>query len=293
MSRRQALLLFVAIVIIWGINWTVTKLIVLSVTPIWSTAIRSLIAAVALFILQLLTKQFVIPKRQDIPAIIVIGVFHMVLFGALMAIGLQYASVGRSIILAYSTPLWVTPAAILILREPASKLRIFGVLLGIVGIITLFDPTSSNIKNNEELFGNLLLILASLSWALAIVFIKVHKWHSSPFQLVFWQNLLAFLLLAVVAFFFEGKLKLSFDINLIWQFAYNGLLATAFGFWAMTVVSKHLPAIVTSLGMLATPVVGIACSQIVFGETLDTQLVIAGLLIFSGIALGSANLKNK
>lgn len=293
MNSKQALLLYIIITIVWGANWTVTKLLILSVPPIWCTAIRSLIAALALLGLQIITRQFVVPKKDDMPAILVICLFHMVLFGSLMAIGLQYTSVGRSVILGYTTPLWVTPAAIFMLHEPVNRLRLLGVLLGIIGVIVLFDPFSEHSNSKNYFFGNALLMIASLSWALTIIFIKIHKWNSTPFQLVFWQNLLAFFLLAGLALFFEGFIKVIIDINLILQFAYSGLFATAFGFWAMTVVNKHLPATVTSLGMLATPIVGIACSKIILEEEIDTQLLIAGVFIFSGIILGCVNLKKQ
>lgn len=246
----------------------------------------------ALLALQIFTKQFVAPQKKDMPAILVISIFHMVLFGTLMAVGLQYTSVSRSVILGYTTPLWVTPAAIFFLHEPINKLRISGVFLGVAGVAVLFGPLPGHAENTRELLGNALLILASLSWATTIIFIKIHSWRSTPFQLVFWQNLLAFFLLTLLALFFEGIPNISPNANLIWQFAYSGLLATAFGFWAITTVNRCLPAIVTSLGMLATPIVGIACSQIVLGETLDTRLLLAGSLILIGILLGCISLKN-
>ncbi len=291
MNKKQAFFLLFLIIIIWGVNWTVTKLIIVSVPPVWSAAIRSAIAAVALLFLQLASRQFIIPKQHDIPAILVICIFHMVLFGALMAVGLQYISVGRSIVLAYTTPLWVTPAAIFLLREPTSKFRIFGVILGISGVLILFNPSAESFSREHQLLGNALLLLASLSWAITIIFIKAYKWRSTPFQLVFWQNLLAAIILAAVALPLEGVPTFTVDSALIWKFAYSGLMATAFGFWGMTVVNRYLPAVVTSLGLLATPVVGMVCSQIVLGEKPDLALLIAGFLIIAGISIGCINTK--
>jgi len=46
LSRRTALLLFAAVVLSWGLNWAVTKIIVHSVFPLWATAIRSAIGTV-------------------------------------------------------------------------------------------------------------------------------------------------------------------------------------------------------------------------------------------------------
>ncbi len=291
MKQKHAFILFVLIILIWGINWTVTKYIVLSVPPFWSNAIRSLIAALALLILQIARGQCIIPQKNDIPAICIVSIFHMTIFASLMAVGLQYASVGRSAILGYTTPLWVTPAAIFFLREPVHKLRMFGVLLGIVGVIVLFAPALKNLHFGSELLGNALLLAASLSWAVTIVGIKKVTWHHTPFQLVFWQLLFATVLSAIIALIMEGLPKIDLSFALFWQLAYSGILGTAFGFWAMTVVNVHLPAVVTSLGLLATPITAIAFSHWFLDEKLTWDLILASGLITIGIALGSIKSK--
>ena len=55
----------------------------------------------------------------------------------------------------------------------------------------------------------------------------------------------------------------------------------------MTVVGRSVPATTTSLGILATPVVGIASSVAVLGEQVDQALLIAAALIIVGIGIGT------
>jgi drug/metabolite transporter (DMT)-like permease len=55
----------------------------------------------------------------------------------------------------------------------------------------------------------------------------------------------------------------------------------------MAVVNRSLPATTTSLGILATPVVGVICSTVALGERIDASLVIALILILAGIAIGT------
>ncbi len=293
MNQRNAFILFAIIVTVWGINWTVTKMIVLAMPPLWSNALRSIIAAAAILLLQLATKQFILPKKRDIPAILAVSLFHMTIFASLMAIGLQYASVGRSVILGYTTPLWVTPAALLFLREPFTLPRGIGVFLGIIGIGILFNPFNLQETNPQELIGNIILLIAAFSWAITIVGIKAVTWHASPFQLVFWQLLLAASLSAIVALCIEGIPNITFTSSLIWQLGYSALFSTAFGFWGMTVINRLLPAVVTSLGLLVTPIIGIAFSLYMLGEEIDTQLILSGACILFGIALGSIPTKEK
>jgi hypothetical protein len=55
---------------------------------------------------------------------------------------------------------------------------------------------------------------------------------------------------------------------------------------AMQTVNRSLPAVTTALGLLAVPIVGVACSSIALGEPLNFALLAATVLIVGGIALG-------
>ncbi|HEX3953993.1 MAG TPA: EamA family transporter, partial [Stellaceae bacterium] len=113
-------------------------------------------------------------------------------------------------------------------------------------------------------------------------------WISSPFQLALWETLLATTVLTLLAILFEGWPKVPWTVGLASAFAYSGVIGTALGFWAMAVVNRSVPASTTSLGILATPVVGIAISAFVLGERIDMQLIAATTLIVAGIAMGTS-----
>jgi drug/metabolite transporter (DMT)-like permease len=55
----------------------------------------------------------------------------------------------------------------------------------------------------------------------------------------------------------------------------------------MAMVNRSLPAMTTSLGLLATPVVGTASAAIMLGESITLSLICAMLLIIGGIAIGT------
>ena len=289
MNNRKAVFLLTLVVLTWGVNWTVTKIIVSQMPPIWTTAIRAAIAAAALFLFQAATRTLIMPGRRDLPAILVVSVFHMVLFAMGMAIGLQYISVGRSVVLGYTTPLWVAPCAWLFLREPMPRLKVLGVVLGLLGLLVLLNPAALDWNDRNALFGNALLLLAAVAWAVSILCVKAFTWYHTPFQLVPWQNLVAAVLMTVLAFGFEGPLDVTPTWNLTIAMAYNALISTAFGFWAITVVNTHFSATTTSLALLATPVVGIVSSLLMIGEGIDLPLIIAGAMILAGIGIGTVN----
>jgi len=290
LARRTALLLFAAVVLSWGLNWTVTKIIVQSVFPFWSTAIRSAIGAAVLLVLLLARGQFIFPRRGDLPVICSIALLHMVAFSALTAFGLRLVPVGRSIVLGYTTPLWVVPGAWLFLREPMTRSRLAGVGLGLAGLMVLFNPISVDWSDRNALVGSGLILLAALCWATNILYVRAHMWVSTPFQLSFWQTLLATVILAAMALIVDGMPLFAWTEQLVACFLYSGVFGIALGYWAMAMVNRSLPATTTSLGILATPVVGVVCSTLALGETIDASLVIAMVMILSGIALGTISM---
>lgn len=287
LSRRTALLLFVVVVAMWGSNWVVTKILVQSVTPLWATAIRSAIATVALLALLLARGQLNLPRRGDIAVILSVAVLHMGAFSALVAFGLKFVPVGRSIVLGYTTPLWVAPAAFLLMGEPLTRSRLAGIGLGLAGLATLFNPLAFDWSDLDALIGNGLILLAALCWAANILYVRAHRWVSTPFQLVFWQALLASAILASLALAINGVPRLSWTAPLSGAFLYAGLCGTALAHWAMVMVNRSLPAVTTSLGLLATPVVGVASSAIWLGEPITVSLIAAMTMILAGIALGT------
>ncbi|MDB5653181.1 MAG: protein of unknown function transrane [Tardiphaga sp.] len=287
-SRRIAVSLFAVVVVAWGLNWVVTKSLVQSVSPLWATVLRSAIATVTLFAILLARGQLIVPRRGDLPVIFSVAVLHMGAFSVLVCFALQIVPVGRSIVLGYTTPLWVAPAAWLLLREQLSAQRLAGVGLGLVGIAIMFNPLAFDWGDRSALVGNGLLLLGALCWAANIVYVRSHTWVSSPFQLVFWQALLATLLLAALALAHDGVPRgIVWSDRLVGGFLFAGVVGTALAHWAMVLINRSLPATVTSLGLLATPVMGVAASALLLGEAISLSLLSAMAMILAGIAIGT------
>jgi drug/metabolite transporter (DMT)-like permease len=287
LSRRTALLLFAVVVTMWGLNWTLTKFLVQHLPPLWSVALRAVVATLALAVVVVARRQFIVPRRGDLPVIVSIAVLHMSAFSALVAFGLQFVPVGRSIVLGYTTPLWVAPAAWLLLREPVPRERLIGIVLGLAGIAVMFNPAAFDWSNGNALIGSGLLLLAALCWAANIVYVRGHRWISEPFQRVFWQALLASVLLTTLALIREGVPEVAWTRELVGALLFGGIFGTALAHWAMVIINRSLPATITSLGLLATPVMGVAISAVVLGETIELSLIAAMAMILGGIGIGT------
>lgn len=204
LTRRNALLLLGVVVLAWGFTWVVNKLLLQYMTPIWAAAARSIAGTAALLALGLALRRVAWPVKADLPVILSVGLLHMGAFAALVSLGLQHVPAGRSVVLAYTTPLWVIPAAWLFLGEPIGRGRQAGLALGMLGLIVIFNPFAFDWRNREALVGNGLILAGALCWAANIVYVRAHRWVTPPFELAFWQALLASGVLSAVAFAAEG-----------------------------------------------------------------------------------------
>ncbi len=286
LPRRQALSLLVVVVLAWGFTWVVSKLLLQYMTPIWAVAARSVAGAAALLALGLALRRVAWPVKADIPVILSVGLLHMGAFAALVSLGLQYVPAGRSVVLAYTTPLWVIPAARVFLGVPIGRGRQLGLALGLLGLVVIFNPLAFDWRNREAVFGNGLVLLAALCWAANIVYVRAHRWVTPPFELAFWQALLASGVLAAVAWAAEGAPRVTWSPDLGWLLGYGGVFGIAVAYWAAVNVNRSLPAGVTSIGLLGVPVVGLLCSAVVLHEPLSAPLLLGMALIVAGIAAG-------
>jgi drug/metabolite transporter (DMT)-like permease len=107
----MAVLLFLVVVVVWGVNWPVTKVIVADVPPLWATALRFAIAGVMLLVLQVAQGSLIVPRRGDVAHRVRDRRAAHDLFTGFMSIGLQFVPASRAIVLGYTTPLWVIPGA--------------------------------------------------------------------------------------------------------------------------------------------------------------------------------------
>ncbi len=287
LSRRDAILLLAAVVLAWGGNWPVSKVILASVPPLWTTALRSALGTLVLLAIAAGRGRLILPRRGDLPVVLSIGLLHMVGFSALASIGLRYVPAGRSIVLAYTTPLWVAPAAWLLLKEPITLRRAGGIALGLAGLALMFNPAGFDWSDRTALLGNGLVLLAALSWAGSILYVRAHRWVSAPFELLIWEALLATAILVPLALLFEGLPHVTWSAELVLLLLYAGAFGIALPYWAVTLVNRSLPAATTSLGLLAVPVFGVACSAVTLGERVSLSLLAAMALIIGGIAAGS------
>ena len=287
-SRQAAYLLLAGVVVLWGANWPVMKIGLADIPPFWFAGLRVFLGSATLFAVLAIGGNLALPGRRDLIQLLGGGVLQVAVFMGMVNLALVNVAPGRAAVLAYTTPLWAVPGALLFLGERLGALKAAGLALGIGGVVVLFNPLGFDWSDRQQVIGNALLMGAALAWAAAILLIRGRPWHLTPLQLAPWQLLLAGLLLTGAAYGSEGPLSLDWTPKVIAILAYNGPVCIGFCFWASVAIARALPAVTSSLSFLAVPAFGIAASAVVLGERIDATLIGGFALILAGVALVAA-----
>ena len=282
MTRRPLLIL---LVIVWAISWPVIKIGVGVVPPLWFACLRYVVATVILGAIIGGRGALRAPNRADWRLIIVSGALQMAAFSALTSLALTKLPAGRASVLAFSTPLWVLPLAVWRGQERVSMRGVVGVVTGLAGIVIIALPTLVR-GHVQDVTPYVLLAGAALAWAVSIVLVREHRFESEPLALAPWQTLIAALLLVIVAGVREGPMPAIGPRGLA-ALAYVAPIATAFAYWAVVEVGRHIPASELSVALLATPTLGLMVSAVTLHESIDAALVAGMLLVGGGIYLSS------
>jgi drug/metabolite transporter (DMT)-like permease len=282
---RAAWLQLAANVILFGLSWPIIKIGLEASTPLWFAAARATLSATTAFVLLACLGRLAWPHRADWPIILSVGALQLSCFFAFSNLGMQSLPAGRSSVFAYTAMLWVVPLSLMV-GEKVGWRAVAGVLLGLAGIVVLVEPLRFDWNDRAIIWGHVWLLLAGFTWAIAIVHIRRHRWKLTPLDALPWQMSVATVLLWVLALIAEPAGRLELDRKELWMsLLYIGAFAGPIATWAAVSVGRALPPVVGSMGMLGVPLLSIASSVVLLGETITAPLAIGTALVIAGIAI--------
>lgn len=287
LSRPVALALLVVLALVWGVHWAVVKIGLGYMPPLSYAALRLFLGLVTVVIVLGARGGLRLPPRSDLPIVLSVA-FGQVASGILIInFVILTVGAGRSSVLQFTMPLWVAALQLAVFRIRLARNEAIGLLLGIVGLVALFNPAVVDWTRPGEVVGMVALLVNAVMWAGVTIHIRRHTWASSPFVLQPWQLLAAFLPVAVAAFAVEGFQGIDWQPQTVLVLLYSGPLATGFGFWASQVVTRALGPQAGGTGFLAVPVVGLTSGALLLGEAIGPLDIVAFVLLLAGVGIAS------
>ena len=286
-GQTGAYVLQLLLALVWGGHWTVTKIGLRDIPPFTYGALRVVLALVTLAILVLPRRGIRLPPRHDWPIVLLVGLGQIAAAIILMNLALEVVPAGRSSVLVFTMPLWVV---VMQAHTPATRLgrgEAAGLLAGMAGIGLLLNPAAVDWGDPGQLLGAAELLLSAVIWAGTTIYLRGHRWQSSPLDLQLWEMLVALVPLGVLALVLDGGHEANWQPSTLLILAYSGPLATGFAYWASQSITRALTPLATTAGFLAVPVVGLATAALVLHEAVSLLDVAGFTLTLGGIAVVS------
>ena len=282
--------LLVLLSLLWGGSFLCVGIAVQELPVLTIIALRVSLAALVLWGIALFCGHQLPRGRKTWQAFLVLGLLNNVIPFGLIVFGQQTIGAGLAAILNATTPLWtVLVAALFLADERFSKQKLFGVLLGLVGVIVMVGPDSlAGISRN--LGAQLAVLGATLSYAFASVFgRRFAAAKISPLHTALGQVTASSFILVPLALMIDTPWASALPSQAT-IFAILGLavLSTAGGYLLFFNILERAGATNVSLVTLLIPPSAIAMGMLFLEETLQgihfigLALIILGLLSLQG-----------
>jgi drug/metabolite transporter (DMT)-like permease len=275
-------------VILLGSGWPLTKIALsLGSTPIWFAEGRSVLSGATIAVILALRGRLRVPHRDDLPALVAVGVCQFGLYFAFAHEAVAWVSAGRTAILANTTTIWVVPLSLIFLREHIPPRRWLAAGLGLAGVLVLMSPWAIDWSSRDALIGHAFLLAASLSWSVSIIVTRAAMPRSTMFELVPWCFGICAVLLAPLVLWHEPHGGIGVHPMSWAALAYIGLIASPFGSWCVIEAAARLPTVVSSIGFLTTPAVSLILANLTLGERITPDLLAGSALIIVGVGVAA------
>ena len=284
---RQGLLLLAALSLFWGANWPIMKMVLTEVPPLYFRSCCLLLGGIGMLTLARASGMSLKVPTGQWKRVLWLAVFNIAGWNALVIIGVSLLPSGRAALLGYTMPLWSVMLSIWFLGERLTVRSVFGLLLGLAGIVVLMGGSLEGMKQAPA--GVVCMILGAWSWATGVVLFKRIPVTMPTSALTGWMMLAGSLPLLALAIPLETSRLVVPSIGPILGMLYNILVAFMFCYWAWNRIVQMVPVAVSSVSSLSTPLIGVLGGVIFLGEPLGWQEIVASLLILG--AVGSVSLK--
>ena len=236
-ERIKSYTLLLIVAAIWGIAGPVIKYTLPDFPPMIFLTYRFFISTVLMLpIVWALKPKFPTVKRE-IVMLTIAGLLGSSINLGLLFFGYEKSNVLDGVILGNTSPIFVILGGVLLLKEKITKKEILGIIITFIGaLLIVVEPLiNGGYTKGSSLLGNLLIILANISWVFYIVISKKELKHKIDILLMTaYMFTLGFLTTLPFALFqTKGILNLLLIIS-------TAPLTAHLGVWYMAVLSGSL-----------------------------------------------------
>ncbi|MEV4749789.1 EamA family transporter [Streptosporangium sp. NPDC049248] len=286
-DSRKALLVWGALAIVyvvWGSTYLAIMIVIETMPPLLSGAIRFVTAALVLGVTVRLLKgreSFRMTWKEAGGAALV-GLLLLNGGNGMVAVAEQHISSGLAALLVASTPLWLVIFRVLF-RDRPQVLTLAGVLIGFGGVAVLSLTGGGSAADST---GIVIILLASLSWSVGSFLTSRIPMPANPFTASAVEMAAGGVGLALTATVVGEHVDLADVSTRSWiALAYLIMVGSLVGFTAYVWLLNNAPISLVSTYAYVNPVVAVVLGALVLSEEVTGSMIVGGLVIVLGVAL--------
>ena len=227
-------------------------------------------------------------KKEDVPKLVLLGLFGITGYHFFFFSSLKYTLVTNTGIINASSPVVTGLMAAIFIKERLTKKNYIGIILAFLGVLILITKgeieTFTNLNFN---YGDMLMLLAVVSWVVYSLIIKSLSKKYSSFTLTFYATFSGVIMLLFFALA-EGVAEQVQAVSLksILSILYMGIFASGLGYLFYNYGIQELgPTKTSSLVYSVVPIFVAILSLIFLKEKLTSSMIISVILIVTGLNL--------
>jgi drug/metabolite transporter (DMT)-like permease len=282
---RFVYLQLAGLVLVWAVNWPLTKSVLGYISPSSFLLWRFRGAVVVMTAMMVARRECLLPVSGERVRLAIIGILQIGLCAGFATLGLAYVGAGRVAVLIYTMQLWALPLGWLVAGERITRMAMIGGVTVFSGLLLFMNPMLVNWHDSKVLLGNALVLLSAVCWALGACLYRRYKWQTSFWSQLFWQILWSGVVVGIAIPALGPRRPVIWNIAVISVLAYNWLGATVFCFFLWGKVLSVMRASSAGQFVSLTPVLAVLSSAALTGEAVTPSIVVSVLLIVAGIYL--------
>ncbi|MCX7667810.1 MAG: DMT family transporter [Atribacterota bacterium] len=272
--------------LIWGLNFSIMKVGVLTVGPLAFAFLRFALSGLLMFIVLLLVEKNPWVSWRDVPYFFFMGILGFGAYQPLWSYGLKLSLASHSALILSISPVVVSLITFFRKEEWVRGINFLGVLLSFLGVVFLVLPQGGFHFSSSIFLGDSLTFIGAVCWGLYSYFGKRVVSKYSPLKSGTWSILLGLVTMFPVCFrdFFRIE-RNDFQITLILVLLYGTVLSSLVSYLIWMRGLREIGAARTSSYQYLTQVVGVIGAWMVFREPLHWQLFLGMFLVSLGLWL--------
>ena len=279
----KAIITLIILTLLWGFNYTTIKYSNQGVSPIFASALRSIIASICgvVYCLRKGERLF----HTDI--MLFHGFMVGLLFGlefACLYFGMLYTDAARSVIFVYLSPFVVAVGAHFFLKgDRLTFLKTLGLVLAFAGILIVFYGRPKAAKPTM-LIGDVLEIMAAFLWGATTLYIKrfmaerIHPINTFLYQLFF-----SIPILLVVSLILEPQWVYGIDRYIVASIFYQSVIVAFLSYFIWFKLIHNYSVSRLAAFTFFTPIFGVLFGTIFLSEEFTLSLMIGLPMVCMGI----------